>query len=408
MINLLNNINTALRSIWANKVRSFLTVLGVVIGVASVSILVSLGRGLEHEVANLIRGFGTNVVTVVGGSIDTQAGIGSAPTNPANFISGDILTLADYQSIIDLPEIYAASPMTLVAGSLKYGESNAAPTVFGAYPSIIDAFEILKLDRGNVFANNDENSIILGSKIVTTLFGDQATFAVGKTVLLGSKELTVVGVLAEPKSASLFGSEFDNLAVIPFDTATTINKNQVKIMRIISRANSEANMDDVKSRIKSALAQNHHEGEDYSVLTQDDLLGLFKEFLNLSTALVTAIAAISLIVGGIGIMNIMLVTVTERTQEIGLRKAVGATKISILTQFITEAIVVTLLGGLIGLGIAIATGLIIARQTPLAPVFGWDVFALAFGVSGITGLVFGLWPAIRAANMDPIEALRHE
>lgn len=396
----------ALISIWSNKIRSILTVLGVVIGVASVTTLVSLGEGLKKDLANLIQGFGTNVITVVAGKFEpSQSQLGGG--NPADFISGDILTAKDLEAIGSRADMAVVSPLSLVPGNLKFNEAETSATVFGSYPSLIDALAVLSIDRGAMFSRRDEGRVVvLGDRPTKALFGELDP--IGKKILLGKNEFTVIGTLKKAKSSNLAGSEFDLLAIMPFDTATELNKGQVKIMRIVAKAKDGSEIKQVKSGLKDLLLTNHEGQEDFTVLTQDDILDLFGSVLTLATTLVSAIAAISLIVGGIGIMNIMLVTVTERTREIGLRKAVGATQSAILWQFLIEAIVITFLGSLIGLIISLIIGAIVSWRTDLNATITANVVLSAVGISVVVGVVFGLWPAIRAAKKDPIEALRYE
>jgi putative ABC transport system permease protein len=404
---MIENFKNAFISIWSNKVRSVLTVLGVVIGVASVTTLISLGQGLKNDVSTLIRGFGTNVMFITSGNIPTNPTQGQAGANPANFISGDILTLSDVKLLEQRDDLSAVTPLSLVPGALKYEEKQATATIFGTYPNITDALEVLKLEKGNMFADqSNEHVLIIGDVPREALFGD--TDPINKKVLVGKEEFTVIGTFAKAKSSSALGSEFDSMVVIPFNVATQLNKNQVKINRIALKATDTSKVDSLKSEIKKQLIANHDGEEDFSILTQDDILDLFGTFLTLATTLVSAIASISLIVGGVGIMNIMLVTVTERTREIGLRKAVGATRGAILWQFLIEAIVVTFLGSLIGLIISFAVGALVAWQTDLNAAITPAVIGAAVGISIIVGIIFGLWPAIRASKKDPIEALRYE
>jgi putative ABC transport system permease protein len=403
---MLDNIKSALLSIWGNKLRSLLTLLGVVIGVSSVTTLVALGQGLKKDVAGLIQGFGTNVIVVLPGKIDTTKS--NSATNPANFISGDVLTIDDVSTVAKIDGITEVAPLSLVAAPLKNGSVAAsAPTIVGTTPNFLDALQVLKLGSGQMFTEPTGKEIVLAPDTKVELFGDAD--AVGKKVELGSEEFTVIGVFSHAEqTSSVFGSQFDSFTLIPFDEAAAFSKDQTKIMRIITKADDTAKVKDMKAAVKGAILTNHKGEEDFSVLTQDDILGLFDQFLNLATAMVSAIAAISLLVGGIGIMNIMLVTVTERTREIGLRKALGATQGAILSQFLTEAIVVTAVGGLLGLAVSLVTGVVVAANTPLKPSFSIEVVVVTVAISVAIGVIFGLWPPLRAARKDPIEALRYE
>ncbi len=411
-----DNIKSALNSIWTNKIRSILTVLGVVIGVTSVTTLISLGQGLKNEVSSLVQGFGTNVIVIIGGKIDMSSsqgsgmfGGGTSNVNPADFMTGNILTRKDVDTLKSLNNIEAVAPMSLVPGKVSFEDQQVSPVIMGTSPDIIRAFQVLSLDSGTLFKSEESTgTMVIGPLTSDALFGEGVD-PLGKTVTLNKTEFTVIGKLGKAKFSSLFGSEYDNLVLISTTDATKFNNNQEKIMRIVVKATSDADVKQTKLNIKAAMLANREDGEqNFSVFTQDDLLGLMDDLLNLTTALVSAIAGISLVVGGIGIMNIMLVTVTERTQEIGLRKALGATKLAILTQFLTEAVVITLLGGIIGLGLSIVAGMLVAAKTPLTPEISPIVILTAIGLSTIIGVIFGIWPAMRAANKDPIEALRYE
>lgn len=402
----MENVRSAMQSIWSNKVRSILNIIGVVIGVASVTLLISLGEGLKNDVSGLIRGMGTNVLTLTGGQLNSL-NPGQQAGNPANFLTGDIITAADIAAIEAADEIEAVAPISLVAGTLKVGDKTGSATLYGTTPNFIEAVGVITLTEGQMFDSNQGDVIVLGQKTARELFGEQSPID-QKLTLGGSKELTVIGVMKSKQTSALASQDLDTLAALPFDTATALNRNQVKIMRAYIKASDTADIKTVKEQLKVKILALHQGQEDFSILTQDDLLGLFSTFLDLATNMVSAIAAISLVVGGIGIMNIMLVTVTERTREIGLRKALGATKLAILWQFLTEAVVVTLIGALIGLAIALGAGAAIASQTDLNPSVSLLTIGLACGIAIVVGVVFGLWPALRAAKKDPIEALRYE
>lgn len=407
-MNIFSSIKTAFSSIWRNKLTSLLAVLGVVIGVASVSTLVSVGEGLKHDVSGLIQGMGTNVIAIISGKIDLGDPQAANQANPASFVSTDILTEQDVHDIQAMDNIDAASPVSLVLGNLVYGDETAAPTLVGVYPSALQAVEVLGIDKGKMFeAGSHEKEIVLGPSATDTLFGDEDP--VGKKVEVGKNgKFTVVGTMGESSSSAAFASEFETMSYIPFDTAKDINNGEAKIMRILVKANDNADVSSVKDNITQKLTANHDGEEDFTVLTQDDILDLFSQFLNMATALVSAIAAISVVVGGIGIMNIMLVSVTERTREIGIRKAVGATNGAIMTQFLIESVVITALGGAIGLAITFLAGYILRLKTTLSPAITADILIFAVALSVFVGVIFGLLPAIRASRKNPIEALRYE
>ncbi len=404
---MLNHFKTALLSLWSNKVRSALNILGVIIGVASVTTLIGLGEGLKKDMSSAIQGFGTNVIAITGGKLDNESLTGSGGGNPANLISGDILTLDDVRTLEAMSSVSLVTPTSLVAGSIKYNDKISSPTILGTYPNFIQALAILSIDKGQMFDRQDAgNVVVLGATATEALFG--TANPIGKTVSLANRDFTVVGTLKKTKTSSLVKSEFDAFSIIPYKTASQISKGQDKVMRIYLKAKDSADVKLVKQDITEQLLKNHNNEEDFTVLTQDDMLELFNTFLDLATTMVSAIAAISLLVGGIGIMNIMLVTVTERTREIGLRKAVGAPRLAILWQFLIEAVTVTFVGALLGLAVAFMASFIVALKTDLEPSITPQTILLAAGVSIVVGVVFGLWPALRAARKDPIEALRYE
>lgn len=403
---ILEGFRSAVKSIWNNKVRSLLTVVGIVIGVTSVTTLIALGQGLKNDVADLIQGMGSNIVFMVGGNIDTSNPQGMS-SSPAAMISGDVITKDDVKTVQDVEGVEYVAPMSLAAGIVTYEGRSSQPTIFGTTSDFINALEILKVSEGRFFTKEDEGNLVaVVDKVAKDSISPDEDI-IGKKILINKKKFEIIGLVDFGSGGSMFG-DFSNMLAITQDGAKEISKGSETIHRVIIKVNDDYDVNEVKDKIDAAVLANHDGEDDFTVLTQDDMLDLMDQFLGLATALVSAIAAISLVVGGIGIMNIMLVTVTERTKEIGLRKAVGATKLDIAIQFLIESIMVTLVGGAIGLGISFAASYIVSQNTELTPSITLDVVAIAISVSMVIGVIFGLWPALRAANKDPITALRYE
>lgn len=393
-------ISMAIRSLRANKVRSFLTMLGVIIGVASVILLVSVGSGLQKYITDQLEGVGSNLIMIMPGKLDLKK-IGQGGGSPANLISSKF-TIKDAKDLVSNSSlIKAAAPGTAAQSSVKYGTEKMYTQIIGItanYPEIMNS----PLANGEHFSETDDRAArkvaVIGSEIAKTLFKDEDP--IDKKILIGNTRFTVIGVL---KSRGLGGASEDHVA-IPITVAMRIF-NQQKVQLIYATAVSSEQMDQAIAEAKTTLLNRLAE-DDFTILTQKDILGVVSSILGTLTLALGGIAAISLIVGGIGIMNIMLVSVTERTHEIGLRKALGATPNVILVQFLIEAIVLSAGGGIIGIIIGGGGALLLSNVMP-AQVTLWAVF-LAFSVSFIIGIIFGVAPARKAARMNPIEALRYE
>jgi len=396
-------LRIALKALWVNKVRSFLTMLGVIIGVGSVVMLTSIGTGLQAYVVDQFASLGVNTLYVVPGNPFGEGGFSSESVVES---TKPILKKEYLQKILrenrDL--ITDGILMGVATSKAKYGDITKKVSIIGT-TSQYEKIYSMPASKGHWFTDSDNNKservTVLGDKIASELFGK--VDPVNKRVKISGQSYQVLGVL-EKKGSSFGGPSFDNYVYLPINTL----ENNLDVQYIDNFTLEVINKDRIKEateKVKKTMLKELDEDE-FTVVDQSKMLETINSILGMFTVGLGGIAAISLLVGGIGIMNIMLVSVTERTREIGLRKAIGATPNIILTQFLIEAALLSVFGGIIGLIIAYLGTLAIQPYFP-AKVTAFTVI-LAFGVSTIVGLVFGAAPARRAAKLSPIEALRYE
>jgi putative ABC transport system permease protein len=403
----------ALRVAWqgatANKLRSALTMLGVMIGVAAVIILLAVGNGSAQAVQNRIKQLGTNTITVL-----SRGRFGGGPSTTGTQSKNATLTLASVKAIEDpsqAPDVESVSPVITTTVTATYGAASASSVqVIGTTPTYLSA-EDYTVSAGQPLTTADVTNrrrvALIGQTVVSDLFATGEN-PLGKTIMLGSASFVVTGVLASKGTSGITNQ--DNVIIAPYTAVQDeLTGQSASFSQLLVQAKSTKTLNDAAAQVEYILAAQTGTTTDslpFSVINQGSLLATAQSTSGTFTTLLGAVAAISLLVGGIGVMNIMLVTVTERTREIGIRKAVGAQRGAILSQFLIEAVLLSLLGGLAGVALGvIGTRFKIQGVTPI--IAGYSI-PLAFGISIAVGVFFGLYPASRASALRPIDALRYE
>lgn len=396
----------AINSLRNNKIRTFLTLLGIIIGVTSVTTIIGLGEGVKRQVNQQISELGSDVITIVPGRESSVTDI-----NSLNDILGGSSTLSslsqkDLESVSNTPNVVRADGAMKLDGSITYQGNSLDILVMAVGQNYLDLTK-QKLASGQFFGGDLTNNqtVVLASNVASKLFGDQDP--IGSSVTIRGERFIVIGVLDSYKGFN-FGRPINNLALIPLPAGQKLNQDTVQLQQITLSLKDPSKSAETSTALKQALLNNHNGEDDFTITTQDQLVNTTDSVFKFLTAFTAAVASISLLVGGIGVMNIMLVTVTERTREIGVRKAVGATRTQILFQFLIEALVITLTGGLLGIITSVIISYFIRTQTSIKPALDPWIILLATGVSLVVGIIFGTWPAIRAAAKEPTEALKHE
>lgn len=405
------NFRMAVAGVRSAKWRSLLTMLGIIIGIVSVVTVVGIGEGIKRQVADQINHFGKDLITVRPGVIETEATkrvLGSSDVLFGMDAVGGF-GVSDVEAVQKVPEVGIVAPLGIVPGAATTDERTLrGGVVMATNSNMLDALN-QRIGYGEFWGekNEEANFAVLGRQAAITLFDEQ--IPLGKTFSFRGQTFIVRGVLAEFKDLPLSPTaEFDNAVFIPYKTAARLTNNNSHLYTLLAKPANSISPQITADAITDALREAHGGEQDFTVLTPEDNIASSNNLLDLLTTWIMAVAVISLIIGGVGIMNIMLVSVTERMHEIGVRKAIGATSRQILAQFMLEAIVLSVLGGIIGILASLATQGLLIVYTDFRPVISWEAVAVATGVSLVIGIVFGTLPALKAARKDPIEALRHE
>jgi putative ABC transport system permease protein len=410
-MNIAASVQIALRALRVNKLRSALTMLGIIIGVSAVIAMMAVGAGAREQIAAQIRSIGSNVIIILSGST-TSGGI--------RIGSGSILTLTEDDATAigrEVPAVEAAAPTMRGTGQVVFRNQNWSTVIQGATPEYLVVREWPVVSGRDIMPQDVDGAakvVLLGQTVAGNLFGDADP--VGEIIRIKNVPFTVVGVLAA-KGQSAFGQDQDDIVLIPLSTAKrkvlgVSQANPRSVGAILIRAWEPEGIPEAVEEITALLRQRHRlqpwQDDDFTVRNLSEVFAAQEESARTMSLLLGAIASVSLLVGGIGIMNIMLVSVTERTREIGIRMAVGARERDILTQFLIEAVTLALIGGIIGITLGVGGSALLSLLAQWETLIAPQAILLAFLFSTVVGVFFGYYPARKAASLDPIEALRYE
>jgi len=404
---ILNLILLAMKALQRNKLRALLTMLGIIIGVASVITMMSIGEGSKQSINASLSSMGSNMITIMPYSNEP----GGARLQGSSFKT---LTIKDVEALgKNAPDIALISPLASSSGQAISGASNWPTSIQGVSPEYLDIRK-LSVKDGIIFSEQDVKSsakvCLLGKTVVDNLFPNGED-PIGKIIRFGKIPFQVIGVLT-PKGTSNFGQDQDDIIIAPYSTVQKRVLSSIYFSQIYASATTEAASDKAVTEATAVLRDTHRlrdgQEDDFQIRTQAELMTMLNSTSSMMTALLTAVASISLVIGGIGIMNIMYVSVTERTREIGLRMSIGARGIDILLQFLIEAIMISITGGVIGVVLGISAALIIPAMLNWPTVISESSIIISFLVCAVTGIFFGYYPALKASGLDPIEALRYE
>ncbi len=396
----------ALRSLRSTRTRTLLTILGVAIGVASITAILSLSGGIMSVISRQVTSLEGNIILVRPGSPSFNERMNFTRSIHQQAFSTSTLTERDVETIARTEGIEAVAPLMTITGNLKAGDTVLEDGMIIATSPELASISNLEVQDGQFIDSvTNPNTAVIGPQVSIDLFGTERP--IGQTFTVRGQLFTVIGILKRMNDPINFNSiDFDNAVIVDMEAGRSFHNGKSQIQQINIRAGDASKVPAVAQLVESGLKKNRSGEQDFTLVSGEAVAQPTNQLFIAVAGVMTAIAAISLVVGGIGIMNIMLVGVVERTREIGLRKAIGASNRNIMEQFLTESLVMSCAGGVLGYIIGYIAALAVSRFLTFTPAFSWEIAGVALGVSIIVGVVFGLYPAIRAAKKDPIESLR--
>jgi putative ABC transport system permease protein len=400
-----DHYRTARQSLDRARMRTFLTMLGVAIGVASITAILALSGGVNKVIGRQVADLGGRIAVVRPQTSKPSLADLSNPS-PSNAYSTSPLNERDIETITHLPGVDAVAPLMTLSGSVRTKLATPVEaSIVATTPALLDIGGISTAEGQFIDSVTTQNTAVIGTQLSIDLFGTEES--IGQTLLIRGQPFTVIGTLKrENRPINYNNIDFDHAAVISLESGKLFNSGVAQIQQIDVKATPGTPMSSFGHAIDSAIRKNHDNQKDVDVFTGREIAKPTSNLFRFVSVVMTAVAGISLVVGGIGIMNIMLVGVSERTREIGLRKAVGASNMTIVSQFLIEALIISMLGGLLGFIGGYLVAFIVSLMIPYDPTISWHVIAWALGLSVGIGVLFGLYPAIRAARKNPIESLR--
>lgn len=406
---LINHIENAYDALRGNKVRTFLTTLGISLGVACMTAILSLTYGAKEVVSSQIDSIGGNIAVVRPGNHQDVKNLVDLTTknNSASYTTSS-LTEEDYEDVADMPDVELAAPLMSISGTIhSKNEKVMHSTIIATTPSFEELANISIPDGEGQFIDTVTNgdTVVIGHQLSVDLFGTSRS--IGKTLTLKGQQFRVIGILGNIESVLNYNQiDFNNSAFISLESGKMFNQGIAQLRQINIQTTGEKPLSTTTKDVSKVLAENHSGDSDFTILTGDQISRPTSQLFLAIASVTSAVAAISLLIGGIGIMNIMLVSVAERTREIGIRKAVGASGFHITMQFLIESLVMSLTGGIFGYLFGYGLAFAVSTFLPFLPAFTWQIAGISIGISLIVGVMFGLYPSIRAARKKPIESLR--